>query len=798
MQLFRSFSTLEFTISNSKRHRMNIKQFLITLSVGISSIGFSQDIDYMYAHEYDSLKAIGALTGNEVILSSTMVNPEDLKGVYVKEFSIPKAQGCSGYFAPPGPALSVTATDDGWATVSPLTLPFNFCFFGDIKDSVWLNNNGNISFNGGISAFSSSAFPSTGNEMIAAFWADFDFGAPGGTIHGTITPTAAIFNWVNVGYFSSQGDKRNTCQIVITDGTDPLINGGNVAIHYADMQWTTGSASSGVNGFGGTPATAGANRGNGVDYFTIGRFDHAGTDYDGPFGATDGVSFLDNKSYFFDFCAVTGGNIPPVPMQTAYCDTFKLCGIGDTMDITFPFISPELGQTTAVTFSSPTLQNIIVVNSTVANTGLLTLRIIGDLETPGVHDLTVTGTDDGAIPAVTDVYYKVQINDPDSVFQTIPLMTYVSACPPVQIGLDQPFDAYQWSLNNATTATTSFTTGFDGIVSVTVERGGCKLTIDSAIYIPNPPQFNLQGVYTYCSDDLHTTLTIPDSAALSSADWQLNGTSVGTNFKENLVAGTYTIHIVDSSGVCSNDTTFTVISILSPVIFNDTIACNFAYQVQGTISPSGGVWSCADTSVHFSPSANILNPLITSSDHGIFQIVYTDNICGSRITNLEFIDYAYVTTVDTVVCFGVTLSTSCGTYPQNDNYVWNNGTIGHNITAGPGVYTVTASNECNSHSSTMVIEGKTCYINAPNIITLSSTVGNNKFTLSYDGVEEFHMTIVNRWGNLIAEIDDVANAWDGKDKSGDIVAEGTYFYNFTAKLLTGEEVKKEGFVQVFH
>ncbi len=777
---------------------MNIKQFLLTLSVGISSMGFSQDINYMYSHEYDSLKAIGALTGNEVILSDEMVNPEDLKGVYVNEFFMPKAQGCSGYFAPPGPALDVTADDDGWAIVSPLVLPFQFCFFGDVKDSVWLNNNGNISFNGGISAFSSTAFPSTGNEMIAAFWADFDLTAAGGTIHGTVTPTAAIFNWVNAGYFNGQGDKRNTCQIVITDGTDPLINGGNVAIHYADMQWTTGSASQGVSGFGGIPATAGANRGNGIDYFTIGRFDHEGTDYDGPLGATDGVSFLDNKSYFFDFCSVTGGNVPPVPMQTAYCDTFQVCGIGDTLDITFPYLSPELNQLTTVTFSSPTLQNIVVLNSTTANTGLLTLRIIGDLETPGVHDLTVTGTDDGVIPGVTDVYYKISVNHPDSVFQTLPTLTYASSCPPVQIGFTEAYDGYQWSLNNATTATTTFNTGFDGIVTVELERGGCKMTIDSAIYIPNPPQFNLQGTYTYCSDDQHVTLTIPDSAALSSADWILSGDTIGTNYSENLTAGTYTIHIVDSSGVCSNDTTFIVNSVLSPVIFDDTIACDFAFQVQGTISPSGGLWSCADTSVHFS-DPTILNPLITNSlQPGVYEIVYTDNMCGTRTTTLEFINWAYVTTIDTVVCFGVQLTTSCGDYPQNDSYVWSTGTIGPNITAGPGIYTVTASNECNSHSATMVIAGKECYINAPNIISLSSTVGNDKFTLSYDGVEEFHMTIVNRWGNLIAEIDDVAHAWDGKDTGGNVVAEGTYFYNFTARLLTGEEVKKQGFVQVFH
>ena len=46
-----------------------------------------------------------------------------------------------------------------------------------------------------------------------------------------------------------------------------------------------------MGGFGGAPATVGVNHGNGVDFFQIGLFDHAGNDYDGPGGNNDGVSF---------------------------------------------------------------------------------------------------------------------------------------------------------------------------------------------------------------------------------------------------------------------------------------------------------------------------------------------------------------------------------------------------------------------------------------------------------------------------------------------------------------------------
>src|SRR6185369_12832017 len=100
-----------------------------------------------------------------------------------------------------------------------------------------------------------------------------------------------------------------TFQLIITDGTDPLLPGGNnVSFCYQDMQWTTGDASNGTMGFGGVPATVGANRGNNTDYAQIGRFDQVGTNYDGGFGLNDGISWLDSTHFYMN---TAGGGIPP-------------------------------------------------------------------------------------------------------------------------------------------------------------------------------------------------------------------------------------------------------------------------------------------------------------------------------------------------------------------------------------------------------------------------------------------------------------------------------------------------------
>ena len=60
--------------------------------------------------------------------------------------------------------------------------------------------------------------------------------------------------WDDVGYYSYGTNKLNSFQLV-------LINEGNgnfdIEYRFGDIEWTTGSASGGSNGLGGTPARVG-------------------------------------------------------------------------------------------------------------------------------------------------------------------------------------------------------------------------------------------------------------------------------------------------------------------------------------------------------------------------------------------------------------------------------------------------------------------------------------------------------------------------------------------------------------
>jgi hypothetical protein len=190
--------------------------------------------------------------------------------------------------------IAVPRNDNG--SLGPITLPFTYSLYGTNYTRVWINTNGNLTFEEPLSGDNPAGFP-IGVAMLAPFWADADTRNPaGGQIYYKLSPTRLIVTWDSVGYFSSQADKLNTFQVVLTNGIDPILtSGNNTAFYYKDMQWTTGAS-----GFGGVPATAGINRGNPTFSIQIGRFNLNNSDYDGPQGANDGVNYLDNKCFLFD------------------------------------------------------------------------------------------------------------------------------------------------------------------------------------------------------------------------------------------------------------------------------------------------------------------------------------------------------------------------------------------------------------------------------------------------------------------------------------------------------------------
>ncbi|MEO6593169.1 MAG: nidogen-like domain-containing protein [Planctomycetota bacterium] len=301
--------------------------------------------------------------------------------------------------------------DDDSSGPIPLLFPFNL--YGSPQNTVFINNNGNISFGSSFAAFTASGFPVNGFPMVAPFWGDVDSGNTANTNGGTVwfrsEPTRFVVIWDHVGYFNEHFDKTNTFELIITNGTDPLIGiGNNVCFCYDDMQWTTGDASSGVGGFGGVPATVGVNAGDGVNFFQIGRFDHAGIDYDGPGGNADGVSYLDNRTICFS-AGNLAGNQPPIAVNLPAGNKYN-ASVGLPLVISINWIGPEVGQNIA-SITNSALPNLVCNPPTVGvPLGNLTCTFTPNNAQVGNNFFTVTATDaDPVNPLSTTVTLCINV-----------------------------------------------------------------------------------------------------------------------------------------------------------------------------------------------------------------------------------------------------------------------------------------------------------------------------------------------------------------------------------------------------
>ena len=149
-------------------------------------------------------------------------------------------------------------------------LPFMVNYFGTTYGNTFVSTNGYLTFGQGQGIFTPSGLAEgyQGLPIIAAFFADVDTRNPGSApvVYGPgqfAGRDAFGATWENVGYFANQADKLNSFQLILTNRADTGAGNFDIYYNYANITWETGSASGGVNGFGGVSAAVGYNAGTG-------------------------------------------------------------------------------------------------------------------------------------------------------------------------------------------------------------------------------------------------------------------------------------------------------------------------------------------------------------------------------------------------------------------------------------------------------------------------------------------------------------------------------------------------------
>ena len=164
-----------------------------------------------------------------------------------------------------GVGLASGRNDDGFS--GPINFGFSLNFFGTNYSSFFINNNGNISFGSGISAFIPTGLTGATAPVISPYFADVDTrGSQSGVVHlRNDIANQVIVTWDNVGRYDSRSDLRNSFQLIVRGSDYAIPNGeGTIGFFYRDMPWITTDTSTTAavgfgNGLGGFEALEGSN-----------------------------------------------------------------------------------------------------------------------------------------------------------------------------------------------------------------------------------------------------------------------------------------------------------------------------------------------------------------------------------------------------------------------------------------------------------------------------------------------------------------------------------------------------------
>jgi hypothetical protein len=206
-------------------------------------------------------------------ISGTAVNGQPITPIVAtvgQEGEVTLAEGTAqpvpGVMRPGFDATPLAANDDG--STGPVQIGFPVDFFGTTYSNLFVNNNGNVTFDGPLSTFTPFDLTSTGQVIIAPFFGDVDTRRGAVTRYGPGTvdgrPAFGV-TWPGVGCYNQQIAVRNSFQVVLVDRSDLGEGGFDIEFNYDSIQWETGQASGG-NALcaGGASARAGFSNGTGA------------------------------------------------------------------------------------------------------------------------------------------------------------------------------------------------------------------------------------------------------------------------------------------------------------------------------------------------------------------------------------------------------------------------------------------------------------------------------------------------------------------------------------------------------
>ncbi|PWH86773.1 PKD domain-containing protein [Brumimicrobium oceani] len=356
---------------------------------------------------------------------------------------------------------------------------------------------------------------------------------------------------------------------------------------------------------------------------------------------------------------------------------------------------------------------------------------------------------------------------------------------------------------------------------------GCTAsdTIDFGMH-PNPEvNFSASPLCQGAPTNFIDSTLLPPGFTVDTWNWNFNNqgaTSTDQN-PSHLFSGvgTYNVKLtVETEFGCTGDTTITFFIEPSPFAnFDYTQACQgeeveFTNTSLGNYENSHWVFTNDTDTIYAEDTTFIFEG---SGDYDVTLIVEDINgACISNSTQTVFVNPAPDVSFTADPIFGepvldVTFLTDISGLV--DNY-WDfqdgnttielNDTI-YNSFEDAGLYNVshtgTSPEGCtNTYSLEIRVEYPEVILEIPNVFTPNNDGVNDGFYINYiaayETITEFEIVILNRWGTVVKTYSEPDFIWDGTNKSGNKVSDGTYFYKANFSTIKGQNYEEHGFVQV--
>ncbi|WP_310559971.1 gliding motility-associated C-terminal domain-containing protein, partial [Flavobacterium sp.] len=237
----------------------------------------------------------------------------------------------------------------------------------------------------------------------------------------------------------------------------------------------------------------------------------------------------------------------------------------------------------------------------------------------------------------------------------------------------------------------------------------------------------------------------------------------------NTLSGTYTF--TPTEGQCATSTNLTVevrpnvtpiFAEISPLCSGETSPVLPLTSTNGVI----GTWNPASVSntlsgnYIFTPDAGQCG-LTASLSVTVYQSPTSITLKTTDVINEQPDGIIEIT--------GVTSGLEPYTYSINNSSFTSNTTYSN---LNPGEYTITVLDSNGCVFSKKVTVNSVCLI--PNLITPNNDTFNDTFDLT--GCDIAKLRIYNRYGVEVNDFQNYSNQWDGKNKKGEFLADGTYYY----------------------